>query len=119
VGVQSDRIRQELEQAFLALKTEFARRLLAKLRAATPVDTGYARSRWVAVELGAHIDVLNDAPYIMVLNDGHSKQAAAGFIERCIDETIAEMRLVIQRPIRILLTQGELFEYHPAEGGGV
>lgn len=104
---------KQLAESVRQLKQEFGRRLVEKLRAATPVDTGYARSRWVVAELGDQIDVLNDAPYIMRLNDGWSKQQAAGFIERCIDETIAEMQIVITRPTRILIAEGELFEYHP------
>lgn len=114
---QSDRIGKELERQFAAFKSQFAARLLGKLRARTPVDTGNARSRWVSAELGPHIDITNDAPYIMRLNDGWSKQAPAGFIEACIDETLAEMQVAISRPVRILLTGGELFEYFPAGVG--
>ncbi len=103
-----------IARQFEHVQRELAHRLVAKLRDATPVDTGNARSRWVVAELGGHIDVINDAPYIMRLNDGWSKQAAAGFIERCIDEVIVEMHVVVSRPFRILIDGGEVFEYHPA-----
>ncbi len=32
--------------------------------------------------------VSNDRPYIRKLNDGHSKQTAAGFFERCVEEAV-------------------------------
>ncbi len=91
---------------------------LLKLNAAasatgTPVDTGHARRNWImsvgspdTVERGQGGDdgraavmawsladgplyVNNNAPYILRLNDGHSKQQPAGFIERSIDEAYA------------------------------
>lgn len=94
---------------FESLEREFTRRLLAKLREATPVDTHFAQSRWIAIN--GVID--NDAPYIMRLNDGWSEQAPAGFIERCIDETISEMNIEVNRGFRIQLSGGEIFEYSP------
>lgn len=111
---QSDRVARELERHINAVKLEMGHRLVAKLKERTPVDTGYARSRWAIVELGPAIDVMNDAPYIMRLNDGWSQQAPAGFIEQCIDEVLAEMRVVLSRPIRILESSGSVFEYYPA-----
>lgn len=116
---QSDRVGVELKRQFRAVQLQLAHLIRAKLQrppsqGGTPVDTGNARGRWVVAELGDQIDIINDAPYIMRLNDGWSKQAAAGFIEACIDEAIAELEIVISRPFRILLTGGELFEYFPA-----
>lgn len=54
--------------------------IVADLQAATPVDTGYAQSRW------KHdgVSITNDAPYIEELNAGHSKQAPAYFIEQTV-----------------------------------
>lgn len=93
MGSQSDKIRRELEQAIADVKTETASRLLTKLRDATPVRTGYTRSRWTTVENGSSIDVTNDeGEAVMRINDGHSRQRPAGFIEQAIDETIAEMQ---------------------------
>jgi hypothetical protein len=74
--------------------------LVADLQAATPIDTGYARSRWTSynrtsfkisvkfldnfkisfTEQNTYIE--NDAPYINALNRGSSKQAPAFFIEQ-------------------------------------
>jgi hypothetical protein len=77
--------------------------LVEDLVAATPVDTGYARSRWNLETLntpgltynvryspllfnlfGRTYTVSNDADYIVYLNAGHSKQAAPYFIENTI-----------------------------------
>ena len=58
------------------------------LRSVTPVDTGYAASRWkykmitINGELVGKID--NDAPYIGILNIGYSKQAPPFFIEQVL-----------------------------------
>jgi hypothetical protein len=98
MSAQVDRMVRELENGLSSVKQEFARRLLAKLHEATPVRTGYTRSRWVIEVDGPLISVTNDAgETVMRLNDGSSRQEPAGFIERCIDETIAEMRLVTPR----------------------
>jgi hypothetical protein len=48
----------------------------------TPVDTGYARSRWKSSVNGNSVVVSNDAPYIEDLNSGSSKQAPQFFVER-------------------------------------
>jgi hypothetical protein len=58
------------------------------LKSVTPVDTGYAASRWkyemvkINGELVGKID--NDAPYIGILNTGYSKQAPPFFIEQVL-----------------------------------
>lgn len=56
------------------------------LREVTPVDTGFARSRWTnrknVLLPGGVIE--NDAPYILFLNQGTSRQAPAFFIERVL-----------------------------------
>jgi hypothetical protein len=51
------------------------------LAQATPVDTGYAQSRWAKDADG---NITNDAVYIEELNAGHSKQAPAYFIEQTL-----------------------------------
>lgn len=66
-------------------RTAFATESLARV---TPIDTGYARSRWEyqIVEVnGERVGVINnDAPYIEQLNRGSSKQAPAYFIEQTL-----------------------------------
>jgi len=82
---------------------ERVNKLVKDLVLATPVDTGYARSRWDLKSLdspglsynvkyspllfnllGKEYTVSNDAEYIVYLNAGHSKQAAPYFIENTI-----------------------------------
>jgi hypothetical protein len=74
--------------------------LLAALKANTPVDTGYARSRWTLSDaepynvkykvgytglVGEFVyTISNDAPYMVYLNRGWSKQAPPFFIESTI-----------------------------------
>jgi hypothetical protein len=55
-------------------------KIVSDLQAATPVKTGFARSRW------QHngVSITNDAPYITELNAGHSQQAPAFFIEQTV-----------------------------------
>lgn len=49
------------------------------------IATGYT------LDKGA-VFVSNNVPYIQMLNDGHSEQEPAGFIERAIDTAINEYR---------------------------
>jgi len=67
-------------------RTEFATSALARV---TPVDTGYARSRWtsyVEKDINGYLvgTIDNDAPYIGRLNKGHSQQAPTLFIEKTL-----------------------------------
>lgn len=67
-------------------RTAFATEALARV---TPVDTGYARSRWthnVEEDInGNMVGIIdNDAPYIGILNQGHSQQAPSLFIEKTL-----------------------------------
>jgi HK97 gp10 family phage protein len=89
------RIRKEVQlQTDLTIRgrANFARDALA---ATTPKLTGYAASRWQVTmrkdEKGAVYATLdNDADYIQYLNEGHSKQAPAHFIETVL-ATIGEL----------------------------
>jgi len=67
-------------------RTAFATEALARV---TPVDTGYARSRWThSIEKDYNDNLVgiidNDAPYIGILNKGHSRQAPSLFIEKTL-----------------------------------
>jgi hypothetical protein len=71
-------------------------RVLAKLKSRTPIDTGYARSRWVRgnpilrdqiIKIKSNrVTISNDAPYIGALNRGHSQQAPRYFVEQVLIE---------------------------------
>lgn len=105
-----------IEKASIALTLQVDRNLRRSAgNGGTPVDTGHARANWipsvgapftgevsgeaahgagvaavVGFKLGqGDLFVSNNATYIALLNLGFSHQAAAGFIEACIDEAIA------------------------------
>ncbi len=89
--------------------------VLRRVVLATPIDTGRARGNWqvdleaipqgeldrldkggatvINVGMGVissakpyqQITIVNNVPYIGKLNDGHSRQAPAGFVENAID----------------------------------
>lgn len=83
------RIREEVKKIAnnsVQERTIFATSALIRV---TPVDTGYARSRWEYSfkedENGNVVGIINnDAPYIGVLNTGWSKQAPKFFIEKTL-----------------------------------
>jgi hypothetical protein len=51
----------------------------------TPVDTGEARNGWTLDDSADVIVVENRVEHIGALNNGHSGQAPAGFVEAIID----------------------------------
>lgn len=105
-----DRLHAELAEVVKALILEID----ANLRETTPVKTGHARANWVPSVGAPHVGEdggeaqaagagaiasykltdgpaweSNNVPYVPRLNDGHSKQAPALFIEAAIDKAIA------------------------------
>ena len=98
-----DKIERSIKQ--LALNIQ------GSLIAATPVDTGWARSNWVS-SIGAPVNgtpgwnesiagavwtlvqgpiyIANNVPYIGRLNAGSSQQAPAGFVESVIASEVAK-----------------------------
>lgn len=79
VRIKGD-IAKDLMAAVEAQKVKKMHKMVDALQTATPVDTGYAESRW-RVEGSA---IVNDADYIDDLNKGHSEQAPAYFIEETL-----------------------------------
>lgn len=61
--------------------------LTAELKAKTPIDTGRARKGWRVRHTGNTFRVRNDVEHIGALNQGHSKQAKRGYVERTIRST--------------------------------
>lgn len=69
--------------------------VLANLQNANPVDTGYSRGRWTFTPASTAYGparITNDAKYILVLNAGHSKQAASGWIEAAFQAAVRFLR---------------------------
>jgi hypothetical protein len=56
--------------------------ILSDLVAATPVDTGVAAGGWTLATNRTSAVLENKVEYIEALNDGHSRQAPANFIEK-------------------------------------
>ena len=53
----------------------------------TPVDTGAARNDWQIDDSDPlACELYNTSPYIKRLNEGHSKQSPAGFVDRVVDK---------------------------------
>ena len=69
-------------------KSEFDKivlQLIDELKQATPIDTGKARSGWEYQLTAKDIAyITNEVEYIGILNDGHSKQAPAYFVEQTV-----------------------------------
>ncbi len=56
--------------------------IVSRLIAATPVDTGFCAEHWRYVIISDNVvEIWNDTEYLSYLEDGHSKQADAGWIE--------------------------------------
>jgi hypothetical protein len=70
----------ELKSKLAARDKEIQQEVLSRLVAATPIDTGEAREGWKITERG----IENDVEHMSYLNDGHSPQADANFIERTV-----------------------------------
>ena len=93
VNMQISNFKREMRRAMLEIddiadddinaKMDFANELL---RNVTPVDTGFARSRWKVRKyiLLPGGEITNDADYIARLNQGSSRQAPAYFIEQAL-----------------------------------
>ena len=77
-----------LDDALDEIDKEFAQRVLQavlQLKANTPVDTGRASKAWSSTLTQSQVaTIVNDTPYIGVLNDGHSAQAPAYFVEQVL-----------------------------------
>lgn len=116
-GKQAKAIGDQLRSTVATILKATVLELDANLREATPVDTGHARANWVpsigepsdVEDTGAAHDAgtaailaykledgpafeSNNAPYILALNAGHSKQAPALWIEAAVDKTNATMQ---------------------------
>jgi hypothetical protein len=67
------------------IRDKIATDIYADLLRETPVDTGQARGGWQMDLVGGQQHIQNAVPYIDKLNNGHSKQAPAGFIDAIVD----------------------------------
>jgi len=85
--------RRELAQEIGKDLSQFTEDLVKGLRAATPKRSGRAAAGWTASAKPGYdnyntVVTQNSVPYIQRLNEGYSKQAPAGYVEKTIDETL-------------------------------
>lgn len=118
MGKQSDKIGEQLKAQIATAAKALILQIDANLRRSTPVDTGHARANWVPSVGSAHSGEVtgdgahaagtagvlgfrlgdgalfeaNSVPYIQRLNDGHSTQAPALFVEAAVDQALAKIR---------------------------
>lgn len=64
----------------------------AEANAAATVEAGTPTIEAFDIAANREIHVTNNAPHIQALNDGHSKQAPAGFVQLAVMEGLATVR---------------------------
>ena len=79
----------DLERHLEGVNREMTVDLYFGLWEATPVRTGYARSRWTARYRRGRGSITNDTDYLIYLNAGSSMQAPRGFIQAEIAKVLA------------------------------
>lgn len=80
----------------------FVTETLVAVRSRTPIDTGNARSRWERTPpglsaFGTEQVIGNDAPYIVKLEYGHSRQAPEGMARITAAESQERMDEIVAR----------------------
>ena len=77
-----DSINKEVErQAVKYIRRKHREPITQRLHDATPKDTGRAARGWYTYNTPYGFQIQNDVHYIDLLNEGHSKQAPARFVE--------------------------------------
>lgn len=84
VAIDLKSLQKELSTAHQKVAEQEVNKLVAELKDATPVDTGAARDAWKVDKLNGKFTIVNDQPYVSDLNEGHSQQAPAHFIEQTV-----------------------------------
>jgi len=80
----------------------FVTETLVTVRSRTPIDTGNARSKWERFPpglsaLGTEQVISNDAPYIVKLEYGYSRQAPEGMARITAAESQERMDAIVAR----------------------
>ena len=91
IKIDLSKLKDELEDAFADRLEEMMTDIYVDLTAppplGTPVDTGQARNGWqIDLSDRMKLEITNSVPYINRLNDGHSKQSPAGYIDAIVDK---------------------------------
>jgi hypothetical protein len=74
------KIKEEIDLRLAEASLLEKKRLVERLKEATPVDTGNARDGWKLKD----DTIINEVEYIVPLNNGHSQQAPSHFIEKTV-----------------------------------
>lgn len=140
-----EQLRATVAQACIALALEIDKEL-RRSKVGTPVDTGHARAGWIpsvgspnvtevvgtdssahqagvaqvlTFKLGAGVLWIASAvPYIRRLNEGHSKQAPALFVEAAIDRALVTIQARYAQRIDISPLASQIRSELGAPGAG-
>ena len=85
----------ELDRAFEGLfpaRVPGERGSTAEENAAATIEAGTPTIEAFDIAANREIHITNNAPHIQPLNDGHSKQAPAGFVQMAVLEGLATVR---------------------------
>lgn len=78
-------LKEKTKNTLDSRRREVSRKIVDRLKDATPVDTGAARDAWkLQTGLFDVTSITNEKEYISDLNAGSSKQAPAHFIEQTV-----------------------------------
>ena len=66
--------------------------LLVQARKFTPIDQGKARRGWRKEKRYRETQVVNRVPYIVALEEGHSKQSPNGITTPAVRETLRRIK---------------------------
>lgn len=79
---------RQLEREKDAFIDRMTDELLVQARKYTPIDQGRAKRGWRKEKSFRQTQVVNRVPYIVALEDGHSKQAPNGITTPALRETL-------------------------------
>jgi fumarate hydratase class II len=75
---------KQILKAHKSVLEKEAIKLAKHIADATPIDTGEAMRGWKTADINGEVTILNEVPYIAILNQGHSQQAPAHFVEKVL-----------------------------------
>lgn len=93
--INTAKVNTDLSLWWVRITNKIGFDVVARLQGTNPVDTGFSRGRWLYTAPSTAYGpgkITNDAAYILRLNDGHSKQAAPGWIDACFYEAMRFLR---------------------------
>ena len=76
---------EEFTRKFIAKYEEMTNRIIKETKAQMPVDTGAAKRSVKGVKTGDYRTQMEALYYVEYLNEGHSSQAPANFIDAIIE----------------------------------